>query len=252
MRIRKNKEFYVRIKTNFKPISLSINVGTSLENKLIITAFDSELESTFLFNREARPESNKTYLFGIPKTGEFLDVLIYSVNPNIEFDVNEIIVNPISEYKAVNLFVDEKTKKFQDFIKDFSFNFSELKLGIHSDKDNLFQIEILPEIIDTPTRIGEISNKIQISRVDFINRTVSQRSLMSCHEYAHNYLNEDPDSEFEADVNGLQVYLSMKYPVIEAYNTFLSLSPTGYSIQRLLNAERYLKQYEKNLIQNNE
>ncbi len=248
MRVKANDNYVGKIKTDEKPVYLSIKVGTSVNNTLIISAFDDEINNTFLFSREARPGNDKTYFFGVPKTGKFLNILIYSTSAEYDFDVKKIIVEPIENFKSMNLVVDETTKKFQDFIRQFSFLYGGIKEDSVVDKDRLFKIILLDEIADTPIRIGEVTNNIQISRRAFNSATVSQRSLMLCHEYSHNYLNKDPDSEFEADKNGLKVYLSMKYPVIEAYNTFLSLTPNMFSYERLVAAEKFLTQYNNKLL----
>ena len=62
------------------------------------------------------------------------------------------------------------------------------------------------------------------------------RMAILLHEFAHYYLNDNMEDEIEADRNGLEIYMALGYPRIDAYNVFLDVFENSPSE---LNMDRY-------------
>jgi hypothetical protein len=59
--------------------------------------------------------------------------------------------------------------------------------------------------------------------------------MILLHEVSHNFINYNPDSEGESDMNGKAIYERLGYPKIEAMYAFSSiLSDTDENVQRML------------------
>jgi hypothetical protein len=69
-----------------------------------------------------------------------------------------------------------------------------------------------------------------------------------CHEFSHFYVNKNPESEIQADINGLRIYLALGYPRIDAYNVFLnffqSASTNPETLNRFKTLDKFIKNYD--------
>ena len=89
--------------------------------------------------------------------------------------------------------------------------------------------------LETPARISQLTGRIECSAQSFKKYSVPMRMAILLHEYAHYYINRNPRSEVQADLNGLFIYLKLGYPKIDIYNVFISVflkSPTQQNKQR--------------------
>ena len=76
--------------------------------------------------------------------------------------------------------------------------------------------------------------------------TVPERIIILCPEYCHNFINTTPESEVQADLNAIKIYLHMKYPVIEGATGFLGTfmgAPTKENQERYQMLEAYIDNY---------
>ena len=64
------------------------------------------------------------------------------------------------------------------------------------------------------------------------------RMAILLHEFCHFYVNKNPSSEVESDINGLRIYLSLGYPRIDAYNVFLNVFKNANSKEALHRFEK--------------
>ena len=119
------------------------------------------------------------------------------------------------------------TQQDADFLKFAEYlavNMPTLKTGMDYVLDNKFQIQLFNDLdTSTPARIHSAHNYIQVSKVDFLKMTIPRRIIILLHEYAHNYINDDPNNESEADLNALTIYLSSGYPFMESIYAFTKI-----------------------------
>jgi len=146
-------------------------------------------------------------------------------------------------------------KEFIFFAQEFSENSGILSDGIYqSDGGNitLKYNEILKgekgNAVSTPSRIGKDSGVIEVSRKKFNEFTVAGRMAILLHEFSHFYLNKVQESEVEADLNALLIYLGLGYPRIEAEKVFLRTfdgNPTDGNVTRYEKIKALIDNFDK-------
>jgi hypothetical protein len=103
----------------------------------------------------------------------------------------------------------------------------DLRRNIYDDAGNIHP---------TPARIHIELPVIQVSKSKFDDTTIPERIIILLHEYSHNFLNYDQDSEQESDARAKAIYDELGYPQIEAINAFGNIMPdTNDNYQRMLN-----------------
>lgn len=103
----------------------------------------------------------------------------------------------------------------------------------------------------TPARIDADSKIIEVSQRIFVPFTVPMRFAILCHEFAHCYLNKNPQDESEADLQGLVIYLGLGYPRIEAYEAFLQTfigTPSDLNTKRYKRIKKFIDDFENNRV----
>jgi hypothetical protein len=99
----------------------------------------------------------------------------------------------------------------------------ELKTG-GTYEENGFEVDLYSDLpTSTPARIESNLDYIEVSKVDFLKMTVPRRVLILLHEFSHNFLNGNPESEIEADIHALSIYLSRGYPFMEGIYAFTKI-----------------------------
>ncbi len=225
-----------RLRTYNKPVNIELTLEGSKD--INIKGFDPEVNKRVYFNRLAHPNGTNVFEFGVPVTGNYIDI---EISGKENFNVKDIKKNKL---KTSDLFTDNRTLDFINFTKKFAFECGHKKLGFYTDRNKFFKVQILPDIEITPARIDIYSNLIQVSKRAFDEITVSGRALLLLHEYAHNFLNSNPDNEFEADKMAVLIYLSLGYPVLESFYVFSKFTPSKLNYKRILHVEQILKQFE--------
>lgn len=162
----------------------------------------------------------------------------YGNHPNNEDKSFEITEFRVDKLKTCDLWATPLTFSFIKFAQDFSNNASVFSAGkktpdiYRSDCSN-FTIDYYDVIqhkgkpITTPARIGHNKGIIEVSKKAFLGYTVPMRMLILLHEYSHKWLNprigRDIGDETAADINALNIYLSLGYPDMEAHQAFLTV-----------------------------
>jgi hypothetical protein len=179
--------------------------------------------------------TNQKYFINAPVTSKQILIMVYEVNQTLNtfscsLKRNDLIIDKLN--------VSAKTLKFVNFANYICYNYDKLADGWIYDSTKTFEILNLPLIIDeesnkevpTPARIEETDNHIEISRKLFIDIPFPRRMMILLHEYSHNFLNNNPDSETEADINGLNIYLQMGFPCIESVYAFTQILETATKV----------------------
>lgn len=236
-----------RIKTNNKPgvVSVKLNTDTSLE----IRGVDRYNTKRVFFKREILDKGTDMYNFGVPLSSKFIDVIIKESIPSKEkgFKILDVKYNKLIREPV---YVDSLTAKFLQFAKDFSYNASIYKPGIYVDKTKVFRIILLPTINGTPARINIFTNTIELSKEAIDQDTVSGINWLLIHEFAHNYISNDPDSEYEADFHANILFLAQGYPAIESFNMVASFSDSELNGYRLDQTAEMLDDFEEKIYLN--
>jgi len=237
--------------TGCDEMTLKVSVSTAAEMLVWIVVIDSERPEITLTNRNIIVEKDFTFFVRMPLTRNKVDVLIFNEQQTSDgITLNEI--KKLSLEKRLNVidFDKYKLKDFIRFIQNFAYNAPYLRLSDINDPKDFYRsqgknffIKYLDVICDydtgqpltTPARIDQNSGLIELSKFYIKDYTVPEIAGTLLHEYSHPWANSDPNSEKEADLNGLIIYLGLGYPRIEAINVWTRIlddNPTEENMQR--------------------
>jgi hypothetical protein len=150
------------------------------------------------------------------------------------------IVKTIAGVKQCDVWLDQDFADFAEFAEWFSLNAGLLSFGDYKSRNGKFWIRYMPYLTyiekytnkelksNTPSRVGEKSGRIEVSREHFIQYSVPKRFIILLHEYMHKYgngkyLGRKFDDENGADFLALYAYLGRGYPRIDARDVFLNI-----------------------------
>lgn len=247
------------IPSNTIPFSLILGIKTNSPEYLNIVAYDGMQPSTIYINRNGEINGYREFELKFPQT-PYNMVLSITNRKNGQPRNNQVDNSfsikrfDVAELKTCPLWMDNDVKSFVEFAKWFSANADTLSAGdykpnIYRSDDGKFCIDYYNKIRDrqtgafvgTPARVGHNTGVIEVSKVDFEKYSVPMRMVILLHEFSHKYMNPKIDREIgdevSADINALNIYLSLGYPYIEAQYAFLNVFRGA---NNALNHRRYL------------
>jgi hypothetical protein len=115
----------------------------------------------------------------------------------------------------------EMVEKFYEAAVYIALNLSELD-GFKEHNGFYFSVYeslALPGIrVATPAQILTETNEIEIGKKQLLPYSVEERIVILLHEFSHNFVNTDPDSEKEADYWAYQIFFTKNYPEYKETN----------------------------------
>jgi hypothetical protein len=165
--------------------------------------------------------------------------------------------------QTCDVWMDLQTESFVKAAEWFASNAGLLSIGDYRSMDGQFLIRYLPylsvtdksgnEIMsNTPSRVGHITGKIEVSQRHFLNYSVPARFIILLHEYAHKFQNpklkKEMEDESAADMNALYIYLGRGYPRTDAREVFLNIfyrARTEENLMRYNKIEEFIKRFEQ-------
>lgn len=246
------------IPSNTLPFTIVVGINTNSTESINVIAFDKDKPETIYINRNGEINGYREFELAFPITPNQMVLSITNRkndNPNSNQDKSfEIKKFEVKELKTCPLWTDNDIRNFVKFAQEFSANANllsagEFKPSIYRSDDGKFCIDYYKKIRDkstgqivgTPARIGHNTGVIEVSKEDFEKYSVPMRMVILLHEFSHKYmnpkLNRDIGDEVSADINALNIYLSLGYPLIEAQYAFLKVFRGA---NNELNKRRYL------------
>jgi hypothetical protein len=238
----------ILIQTYNVPFSILVGIKTFQNECIVIQAFTIVNKiKTFYVNRKANINGYRELELKFPQVPAKLYINIFNKKNGLLLN-NEDGSFIIEKFKSIDLktrpiWLSEKDKEFIKFAQFFCENASYLSASnivngkeipsIYSSDDGTFNIAYYDEIKDknsgrklnTPARIGHTTGIIEVSKKDFLKYTVPMRMIILLHEYSHKWKNPENGNEIGyetgADINALNIYLSLGYSEIEALQAFL-------------------------------
>jgi len=249
------------IKTDEIPCTVKIVISTPRSEKIWIKICDANATKTFYSKRYSKINGTESFYIGLPESPSKARVVVYkdgdSPLENKGYRVRQIEILPLKHTRDIPM--SRKTKAFVKFAQEFSEEASYLnatKTGETYKSDNgKFRIDYFDQIrskadgkpIFTPARISQLNGKIEASKKAFSRYSIPMRMAILLHEYSHFYVNKNPSSEVESDLNGLTIYLALGYPRIDAYNVFLNVFKSATSkqtLERFNKLDEFIKNWE--------
>lgn len=246
------------VPANGMPFTLLIEVTTKKPEVISIIAKDANKYNTYYISRKGDVNGKRVFELKFPQTPNLMTISIFNPkNGNYSNDEDksfEITKFEAKELKTCSLWADRDIYNFIKFAQYFSANASVLSAGdykpsIYRSDDGKFCIDYYQKIrnrktgafVSTPARIGHNTGIIEISKSDYERYTVPMRMIILLHEFSHKYMNpkigRKISDEVSADINALNIYLSLGYPAIEAQYAFLKVFK---SANNSFNKKRYL------------
>jgi len=257
-----------RIFTGSDAMTLKITVSTQSEQNIRLIIQDASQVNTVLTDRTAPVNGTFEWLIGLPLVRDYVDVILVNQSDN---DSDRLFTydgfKKLSLEKRMDVidFSKYNLSSYIKFIQKFCFNAGVLRTNdpantqdYYRDENWHFFIKYLPVIRDengmestTPARISVDNALIEVSQKYFINYTVPMRMACLLHEYSHPFINEDPDDESEADLNGLIIYLGLGYPryeAAEAWCTIFDDMQTEENMERIAIIAQFIEDFDNNKI----
>jgi len=248
----------VEVYIGSQPTTLIIPIETAQEHKIGIRVRSTEHDNTLFVDRYKTISGSVDIEVGMPIAPEKVIVEVYNRGEGMipmqgGFRLGEILQKPLQSIPNCINFSNEKIKSAIPFLEQFSAiaGYSEAGGKVYYDKTFEFVIKYLdsiPEAPETPARIHAEQGFIEVSAEYFRSYTIPMRMAVLLHEFSHYWLNRDIDSEVEADLNGLALYLSLGYPRISAFNSFTRVfmnAPTSANKERMEIIKTFISNFDE-------
>lgn len=250
-------------------MTLKITVSTNSEQELRLIIKDANQANTILTDRVAKVNGSFDFLIGMPLCRDYVDVIVINESDNGSdsgFIYEGFKKLPLVKRMDVIDFSKYNLSSYIKFIQKFCYNAGVLATNnVNNERDMYhdgnwrFFIKYVPFItdyqtgaeIETPARISVDNGLIEVSQKYFINYTVPMRIACLLHEYSHPFINENPDDESEADLNGLLIYLGLGYPryeAVEAWCTIFGEYQSDENMERIAIIQQFVEDFDNNKI----
>jgi hypothetical protein len=256
------------IPSNGLPFSLMVGIKTNKPETICIEAKDAyKPDSIYIGRNGLIKDGYRVFELKFPQSPKLMQISIFNKSkgnyPSNEDKSFEIVKFEPNELKSCPLWADKDIHNFVKFAQDFCGNSSVISAGdykpsIYRSDCGKFCIDYYKKIrnrktgqyVSTPARIGHSTGIIEISKSDFDKYTIPMRMAILLHEFSHKYMNpkigREISDEVSADVNALNIYLSLGYPHIEAQYAFLKVfkgANNEFNKKRYLILDDFIKKF---------
>jgi hypothetical protein len=247
-----------------KSTTLVLTIKTDSSQEIMVSVSDPIKPNTDYFKSSGYIQGERKFFVRLPLTPNKALVKIYNVvNGNLPYGVDttfkllSIKQEPLQQ--DLNVF-DSKNDVVTDFLKffiDFSEKAGYLPTGqeLYQSVDGLFSVRYLDIIrdgngapINSSARINSYTGVMDFAKYFFKLYTIPERILIGAHEFSHFYVNKDARNEFEADRNGLMIYLGLGFPRKEALQGWLKVfgrAKTEQNVRRYKMIEDFVMSFDK-------
>lgn len=248
--------------TNGNACLLNVEVYTNSPENIRLIVSDGDKQFTKYVDRRRVVQGLETFKIGLPiapkkaivKVANEINKGMYSPEG---FRIEDVYSTTLPTKTFCINYNNPYIKKFLPFIQKFCARAGYLEAGgeTYYDSSKTFTIRYFNElrsksgrVLTTPARVHARTGVIEISAEYFRRYSIPMRLAVMLHEFSHFYVNEDIDNEIEADLNGLAMYLSLGYPRISAFNSFIGVfqnAPTSMNAERYAVLEQFIAKFEK-------
>ncbi len=262
------------IPSNKMPFTIIVGVRTKKSADITITAKDFHKRNTYYISRAGTVDGYREFELKFPQTPKAMTISIYNEkNGNYKGSEDKSFVITkfeVKKLKTCQLWANKDLASFIKFAQEFSANASivsagDFKPSIYRSDDGKFCIDYFHKIRDrktkqyvgTPARIGHNSGIIEVSKSAFEQYTVPIRMVVLLHEFSHKWMNpltnKEISDETAADINALNIYLSLGYPSIEAQYAFLQIfkgANNEFNHKRYVILDDFIKKFSEGQLDN--
>lgn len=218
------------------------DIETAYPQKIQIRISDEKKANALYYNRYKTIDGKAKLYIRMPQSPSIALIEIFTETNNgyrsqqetFRLTSKQIVALP-TKFSAFDI-RNPLIKEFIFFAQEFSENSGDLSTrtqtsdtSIYMSNNGSFRIDYADVLKDsngkalsTPSHIGVKTGIIGVSKKHFNEFTIPGRMAILLHEFSHFFLNKNPKSEEEADLNALLIYLGLGYPRIEAERVFLN------------------------------
>jgi len=254
-----------RVNTNYTECCLVVKLKTNSAEQICIIAEDADQDNTMYTNRVATVKGDDCFYVNIPVCGKTTVLHVFNkkygnLGNGLDntFYVKDVSIMPLDKSLHRIDYANPYMKSFINFATRFSFNAGWLKEGSYVSDDKVFEIDYPEDILEengsvspTPARIEINTGLIELSRSKYVPMTIPNRMAILLHEFSHIFVNENMDDEVEADLNALNIYLSLGYPRIEAFEVFTQTfidTPSDENKERFDYLKNFIDAFDDNKV----
>ncbi len=262
------------IPSNKMPFTIIVGVRTKKSADITITAKDYHKKDSYYISRAGTVDGYREFELKFPQTPRVMTISVFNEkNGNYKGgeDKSFIITKfEVKKLKTCPLWSNTDLASFIKFAQEFSANASIISAGdfkpsIYRSDDGKFCIDYYNKIRDrktkefvgTPARIGHNSGIIEVSKSSFLQYTIPIRMVVLLHEFSHKWMNpitnKEISDETAADINALNIYLSLGYPSIEAQYAFLKIfrvANNEFNHKRYVILDDFIKKFTEGQLEN--
>lgn len=263
------------IPSNGLPFTLVVGIKAKNPEVICIEAKDAfKPNSNYILRNGVIKNGYRVFELKFPQSPKLMQISIFNKAkgnyPSNEDKSFEIVKFEPNQLKNCPLWADKDIHNFVKFAQDFCANSSVISSGdykpsIYRSDDGKFCIDYYKKIrnrktgqyVSTPARIGHSTGIIEISKDDFDKYTIPMRMAILLHEFSHKYMNpkigREISDEVSADINALNIYLSLGYPHIEAQYAFLKVfrgANNDFNKKRYLILDDFIKKFVNGELEN--
>lgn len=248
--------------TNGNACLLNIEVFTNSPENIRLIVSDADKQYTKYVDRRRVVQGLETFKIGLPISPKKVIIKVANeINNGMYrpegFRIEDVYSTILPTRTFCINYNNNYIQKFLPFIQKFCERAGYLEAGgqTYYDSSKTFTIRYFNElraktgrVLTTPARVHARTGVMEISAEYFRKYTIPMRLAVMLHEFSHFYVNEDIDNEIEADLNGLAMYLSLGYPRISAFNSFIGVfqnAPTSMNAERYAVLEQFIAKFEK-------
>ncbi len=252
----------LQFEPNRKPLTLKLTLKAQGEQEIMVAVSDPMKPFTYYFRSSGIISGVKPFFVSLPLTPFKGVVDVYNVKyGNLPYgeDPSFSLVSIESEPLVVDLTsFDSANQTVKDFLQ-FFLPFCE-RAGYlatsdepYMSKNGQFALRYVEVIMDegipiiSTARVESDTGIMDYSKKYFKQYTIPERFLIGTHEFSHYWVNVDQRNEFEADRNGLMMYLGLGFPRREALFGWLKVfgrAQTGQNQRRYEMIEEFVMEFD--------
>ena len=249
-------------------MTLYVTVNTNNSEQIRVIVSHASQDNTVFADRFREVNGQFKFILMLPLTAPYINLDIYNeANGNIINDSSftySIDFGELERRLDVFDFKDPLLFDFIKFNKKFAYNAGWLPVGAYRSASGNFIINYLDDLTDINDQGQEVSvpttfridldtkgKGIEACRPKIVPYTVPGRFALAMHEYAHCYMNDDPENEVQADLNGITVCLGLGFPridVIEAFVFTFEGNPTAENDERIQIIQDFVENFDQSKI----
>lgn len=251
-----------KLESNRKPLTIKLTIKAQGRQEIVVAVSDPIKPFTYYFNSVGEINGVQPFFVSLPLTPYTAIVDVYNVrygNLGYGEDKSFSLLSIDAEPLVVDLTCFDSANPTVKIFLQFYLPFCE-KAGYLATSDEPYQSDNLQfslryveqiyengvPIVST-ARVESDTGIMDFSKKYFKLYSIPERFLIGTHEFSHYWVNVDQRNEFEADRNGLMMYLGLGFPRREALFGWLKVfgrAETGQNARRYKLIEEFVMDFD--------